>query len=101
MSCAGHAQQPLQRFNADLAGTERPFLRRPDEISGEQPLCIEHQIAAMGAVQGACGQQVEIGETGPKACDMLDATNQGLIGRIVLVITAAPCWLLLSTMTLT
>ena len=61
------------------------FSDGPAEIAGQQFLRVEDQIAAIGAVQRARHQQVEIGDEGAEAGEMLDPADQGLMGRVVLV----------------
>ena len=46
---------------------------------------IEHQIAAVSAVQCPGGQQVKVGDEGAEASHVFDSAHQGLMGRIVLV----------------
>jgi len=48
-------------------------------------LRIKQKIAAIGAVQGAGDQKVEIGNEGAEAGKMLDTAHQGLVGRVVLI----------------
>jgi len=48
-------------------------------------LCVEHQIAAVGAVQCPWRQQVEVGNESAEASHVLDSPDQSLMGWIVLV----------------
>ena len=64
---------------------ERPLQRGPAEIAGQQLLRVEHEIAAIGAVQRARGQQVEIGDERAEAGEVLDPADQRLMRRVVLV----------------
>ena len=87
---ARHAQQLLQGFDADLAGVQRPFQRRPAEIAGQQLLRVKDQIAAIGPVQSARHQQIEIGNQCAKPREMLDPADQGLMRRVVLIDDGRP-----------
>ena len=46
---------------------------------------VEDQIAAIGPVQGARGQQVEVGDQGAEARKVFDPADEGLVGRVILV----------------
>src|SRR6516162_4288861 len=59
---ARQAQQLLQALEVDLPGIERALQGGPAEISGKQPLRVEHEITAIGAVQRARCQQIEVGD---------------------------------------
>ena len=82
---ARHAEQLLRRLDADLAGVERPLQRGPAEIAGQQLLRVEHEVAAIGAVQRAGDQQVEIGDQRAEPRQVLDPADQRLMRRVVLV----------------
>ena len=82
---AGEAQHLLERDGADLAGAQRPLQRFPAEIAASSRSRVEHQIAAIGPVQRAGHDQIEIGEQRAEARHVLDAADQVLMGRVVLV----------------
>ena len=82
---AGQAQDPLQGFDADLAGAQHPLEAVPGEGVGQQAQGIEDQIAAVGTVQGAGLDQGEVGGEGAHAGDVFDTPDQIEIAGIVLV----------------
>jgi hypothetical protein len=53
--------------------------------AGDQPLGVEDQIAAIGAVQSAREDQVEIGAQRTEPGEVFDAADKVLVGRVVLV----------------
>ena len=69
----------------DVAGVERPLQRGPAVIAGQQLLRVEHEVAAVGAVQRAGHQEIEIGDQRAEPRQVLDPADQRLVRRVVLV----------------
>ena len=80
---ADQAELTLDGFDAQLAGAQGPFQAVPGEGVAQHLLHIQHQVAAVGAVQGAGLDQGEVGEQGAHVGHVLDAPDQVLVGRIV------------------
>lgn len=81
---AGEAQEVFERNRADLLGAQDPLQGIPAETGGQQALGIEDQIAAIGLVQRARNDQIEIRDQGAETRQVLDAPDQVLMRRIVL-----------------
>ena len=84
-------EQLLERDGADLARTQGALQSIPAETSGKEPLSVEHEIAAIGAMQRARDDQVEIGDERAKTREMLDAADQVLMGRLILIDDRRTC----------
>jgi hypothetical protein len=74
-----------QRVDADLARAQRSLERLPGEGLGEQLQRIEDEVAAVRAVQHARLDQAEVGHERAHLRDVLDAADQRVVARLVLI----------------
>ena len=94
--------QPLtERLDADLACPQRPLELLPRVRLGQQPARVEHQVPAVGAMEGAGADQCEVGHQGAELGDVLHAPDQVGLRRRSSKTTGAPIESALSTRTLT
>ena len=77
------AEHLRQGLDADLAAQQRALQRRPREGLLQQLDRVDHQEAAVRAVQRAALDEPEVRQQGPEACDVVDAPYQVLVGRQV------------------
>ena len=82
---AGHADQLGERLDAQARGLERALEALPGEGLGQQLERVEHQEAAVGAVQRAGADQGEVAHQGAHVHQVIDAPDQVLQRGVVLV----------------
>ncbi len=82
---ADQAELLGERFDPDLARPQDALELLPGERLEQQAARIEHQIAAVGAVQRAGLDQVEVGDQRAELGDVLDPAHQVRMRRVVLV----------------
>ncbi len=83
----------LQAFRTNVPGTQHALQRFPGTWLGEQAAHVEHQVAAVGAVQGAGANQGEIGDQGAVVHVVLGAAHQVLMAGQILVDHGRPAGL--------
>ena len=81
---ADQAEGFAEGFDAHLARLQRTFERFPSEGLLQQAQRLDDQISAVGAMQRAAANQVEVGDQGAQSRLVLGAADQVRIGRIVL-----------------
>jgi len=79
------AERLRERLDRDLAGAERPLQLVVGERLHQQLGGIDHQIAAVCAMQRPALDQQEVGRKSTELRHVLDAANQIRVCRIVLV----------------
>ncbi len=83
----------LQAFRTNVPGTQHALQRLPGSWLGEQAAHVEHQVAAVGAVQGTGANQGEIGDQRAVVHVVLGAAHQVLMAGQILVDHGRPAGL--------
>ena len=82
---AAKTEQLFQGLDTDFPRLERALQRRPGVGAGQQLVGVEYQVTAVGAVQGAGFDQVEVGDQCAHLGYVLDPAQQVAEARAVLV----------------
>jgi hypothetical protein len=82
---ADQAVHLAERLDADLAGGQRALEALPGERLGQQLERIQQQVAAVGLMQRARLDQQEVGDQRTELGNVLDPSDQVLVGGVVLV----------------
>jgi hypothetical protein len=73
---ARQADQTADVLDNDFAAPQHPLERRPAERFGQKIAGVEQEIAAVGAMNGACLDQAKVGDERALVGDMLDGADQ-------------------------